>query len=120
MGDSSSSQNWINPSSATNLRVKPAGTLLNFPESGGNNLATDAWNYIVIYRDLSNNIGIYLNGATFSSPQSNTNTLTLSTIGRGTNKYFSGKLGPFQTYNRALSSTEVLHNYNALKGRFNL
>jgi len=34
--------------------------------------------------------------------------------------YFNGKLGPMQIYNRALSANEVLHNYNALKGRFGL
>ena len=33
---------------------------------------------------------------------------------------YNGALGPFHIYNRALSSTEVLHNYNALKGRFGL
>ena len=32
----------------------------------------------------------------------------------------NGKIGNFQIYNRALSATEILHNYNALKGRFGL
>ena len=30
----------------------------------------------------------------------------------------NGNLGPIQIYTHALSSNEVLHNYNALKGRF--
>jgi len=34
--------------------------------------------------------------------------------------YSDGKIGPVHLYNRALSSNEVLHNYNALKGRFGL
>ena len=34
--------------------------------------------------------------------------------------FFNGNIGPYHIYNRALSSTEVLHNYNALKGRFGL
>ena len=34
--------------------------------------------------------------------------------------FFDGNLGPVQVYNRALSSSEVLHNYNALAGRFGL
>jgi hypothetical protein len=34
------------------------------------------------------------------------------------NAYMIGNIGPCQIYNRALSPTEVLHNYNALKGRF--
>tara|TARA_R110001606_G_C15332705_1_gene645747 strand:+ start:846 stop:1601 length:756 start_codon:yes stop_codon:yes gene_type:complete len=37
-----------------------------------------------------------------------------------TNNEIVGNIGPAQVYNRALSSTEVLHNYNALKGRFGL
>ena len=32
--------------------------------------------------------------------------------------YFSGNIGCIHIYNRALSSSEVLYNYNALKGRF--
>ena len=32
--------------------------------------------------------------------------------------YFDGNIGPIQIYNRALSANEVLHNYNALKSRF--
>ena len=31
---------------------------------------------------------------------------------------FNGNIGPAQIYNRALSANELLHNYNALKGRF--
>jgi len=34
--------------------------------------------------------------------------------------YSDGKIGPVHLYNRALSANEVLHNYNALKGRFGL
>ena len=37
-----------------------------------------------------------------------------------TTNFFKGNIGPVHIYNRALSSNEVLHNYNALKGRFNL
>ena len=35
-----------------------------------------------------------------------------------TGNNFGGEIACVQIYNRALSSTEVLHNYNALKGRF--
>ncbi len=33
---------------------------------------------------------------------------------------FDGNIANVQIYNRDLSPTEVLHNYNALKGRFGL
>ena len=41
-------------------------------------------------------------------------------IGYLQSQYTDGNIGPVQIYNRALSSTEVLHNYNALKPRFGL
>jgi hypothetical protein len=36
------------------------------------------------------------------------------------NAAFNGDIGPVQIYNRALSASEVLQNYNALKSRFGL
>jgi len=42
-------------------------------------------------------------------------------IGQDTSPDFAnGKISNTQIYNRALSASEVLHNYNALKGRFGL
>jgi len=38
----------------------------------------------------------------------------------GTQAYGAGSMGNFKVYNRGLSALEVLQNYNALKGRFNL
>jgi hypothetical protein len=103
LGNGTSSQNWINPSSATTIRVKPAGTLLNFLETGTNKILED-WNHILIYRDSSNNIGIFVNGETFSSTQNNSNTLTLQTIGRGVNKWFSGNIDEVAFWNTNKSS----------------
>jgi len=36
------------------------------------------------------------------------------------NYYFPGKVAANYIYNRALSSTEITQNYNALKSRFGL
>jgi len=41
-------------------------------------------------------------------------------IGKGWNARLNGFISGVQIYNRALSETEVLQNYNALKGRFGL
>ena len=43
-------------------------------------------------------------------------------LGRSNNSSYhhTGNIANVQIYNRALSSTEILHNYNALKGRFGL
>ena len=38
----------------------------------------------------------------------------------GFNGYFSGRIPYVNIYNRNLSESEVLQNYNALKGRFGL
>ena len=38
----------------------------------------------------------------------------------GYQRNFNGQIYSVQVYNRELSSTEVLHNYNALRGRFGL
>jgi len=35
-------------------------------------------------------------------------------------EFYSGKIATIQIYNRTLSSTEILQNYNAIKGRFGL
>lgn len=41
-------------------------------------------------------------------------------FGNGYNGYAPCSIANFQIYNRTLSANEVLHNYNALKGRFGL
>jgi len=43
-----------------------------------------------------------------------------SVTNMGTAGYAGGRMGNFMFYNRGLSSSEVLQNYNALKGRYGL
>lgn len=74
---------------------------------------------------------VYINGVlsgTSNSQPDSTNrsvsgTMKSSTVPRrisdsGANTDFNGKVSNTHIYNRALSSTEVLHNYNALRDRF--
>jgi hypothetical protein len=87
------------------------------------NIYTMAWN--------GSAVEFYRNGIFGGSSSSNyspiaNNSLYLnigcawSTI-TGTNvEFFSGKISFIQIYNRVLSSTEVLQNYNALKARYGL
>ena len=92
--------------------------------TGGTNITTGVWRNVTGIWDGSN-IYVYLNGISDATPVSctsmNTTTPNMS-IASGTNdQYFlNGNIGCVHVYNRALSSTEVLHNYNALKGRFGL
>ena len=63
--------------------------------------------------------GVLQNSQSNTSNSTNSNPLVIMSRNGGS---FSqeGNIGPVQIYNRALSSNEVLHNYNALKGRFGL
>jgi Concanavalin A-like lectin/glucanases superfamily len=70
---------------------------------------------------------MYLNGFQIYTTTSPTNTIYYSggyiAIGRdadSSGSYFNGNVSNAQIYNRALSSTEVLQNYNSQKTRFNL
>jgi hypothetical protein len=87
------------------------------------------WIYLVGTYDGSSNVNgikIYLNGirvddldvitGTYTAMQNTTSNLGLGVLG-GSN-YANGKIASTHIYNRALSASEVLHNYNALKGRF--
>ena len=90
----------------------------NFPSQ-----SFQAWRLLTVTHDGSNIIG-YINGI-----QTNTATGAARTIsgemGIGydvnrDNYPFLGEIASLHIYNRALSANEVLHNYNALKGRFGL
>ena len=67
---------------------------------------------------------LYVNGALVAGPTAKTwNTVSsLATIGRqlGSTAYWDGNLSQLCVYNKALSATEVLQNYNALRGRYGL
>ena len=47
-----------------------------------------------------------------------THKVFLGRRGNATPYYFAGDIYSTKIYNRALSASEVLHNYNALKGRY--
>ena len=93
-------------------------------------LADNTW-YCIILTTLTSGSNVtttlYING-TQDLTATATNHSNLSdlqnglTIGHweatGNQNNFNGQIGNCQIYNRTLSSTEVLHNYNALKGRF--
>ncbi len=85
------------------------------------------YNFTLVFDGtLTNNdrAKLYLNGGNDiitnrgTMPTTFTNSSESFLIGRGLNGYFDGRMSNTQIYNRALSATEILHNYNALKGRF--
>ena len=90
-------------------------------------VTTDTWyNIVATYNNTSKVQTIYINGVLDNS-NTHTQTFVLSTISylqiggsQVLNGYLNGNIGCVQIYNRALSASEVLHNYNALKSRFGL
>ena len=67
---------------------------------------------------------LYVNGALVAGPTAKTwNTISsVATIGRQLENtaYWDGNLSQLCVYNKALSATEVLQNYYALRGRYGL
>ena len=82
----------------------------------------DSWHQITVVREDNGNalgyVDSILKGTTSYSGKSFSDSNNML-IGQNS-QYLPAEIGNFQFYNRALSSTEVLHNYNALKSRFGL
>ena len=96
--------------------------------SAGITFSADTWYNTTFVRSASNHHQWYVNGTTQTTANTGNGTVASSTaystsfIGdwAGGSYAFNGNIGPVQIYNRALSDSEILHNYNALKGRFGL
>ena len=87
-------------------------------------LTTNTWyNIAAVFDTSSNNIKVYINGV-LDINQSISNIQTdVVQIGRwnsGNANFINGNMASFKIYNRALTSTEVVQNYNATKSRFGL
>jgi hypothetical protein len=116
------------PTALDGIAFLISGGSSNWRNSGINtNIRGDGkWHYVVgtfdgttlsYYLDASLNASS-LEGLGLTLPKSN----TIPKIGSYTNDsgFFSGYISNIQIYNRALSSQEILQNYNATKGRFGL
>ena len=95
-------------------------------------LSTGTWYHITSVYDRSGTLKLYVNGSldssgTISQWQSvNIQSTYTFKIGSYANPgdtpsfFTNGNITSFLAYNRALSATEVMQNYNATKGRFGL
>ena len=103
-------------------------------ETADSSISTGAWtHYALVYNGNGvttlSNFTAFLNGSP-STLQAGLNSAhqyynTANYIGRSAiagvgNNYFDGQMGPTMIYNRTLSSSEILENYNRVKGRFGL
>jgi len=92
------------------------------------------WSYVVFtYNELGDKYArLYINGVegSYSVYTQSTGTTANDSAGflrigdsedpSGSPRAFNGRIADCRLYNRVLSATEILQNYNALKGRFNL
>jgi hypothetical protein len=86
--------------------------------------STTNWNHIcVIINTSTNSLQLYGNSVNLNNSTITSMSTSVSDIGRfkEINTHFlKGNIGNYKIYNRELSASEVLQNYNATKGRFGL
>lgn len=104
---------------SSKLYINYDGILFSF----GNLINNTTYTLAITYNQSTTSM--YINGSFVGSSNSKTGTLTsktnlfiASTI--GTTEFFNGRIFNTLLYNRALSSTEILQNYTAMKTRFGL
>jgi len=90
---------------------------------GTTNIQDGVWKYLVGQKSgLS--YKVYVNGVLEGSTTANSVGNIASNVdlklGTDDGTYLNGRIGTFKIYNRALTATEVLQNYNATKTRFGL
>jgi len=88
-------------------------------------VSQNTWYHVIGLRNSSNQYVVYVN--TVASTINNTSTLSITTadprigINPATNgERWGGRISAVKLYNRALSTSEILQNYNATKSRFGL
>jgi hypothetical protein len=90
------------------------------------NWTTTTWNMLGMTFDgtnVKNILGGSILPNTHTTAYSPTETATLyvgAEVSGGNSQNWNGPIGPILIYNRVLTSTEILQNYNAQKSRFNL
>ena len=102
--------------------------------AGNGTVTTNTWYHLIFTVDFSSTFSVYKNGVLagstnitslgtgFISPTGRYNPVIGSRYGgSGTpGTKMTGGMSVFRFYNRPLTAIEVLQNYNALKGRYNL
>lgn len=91
--------------------------------TGSTTLSLNTWYFGAVTYSNSTGWKLYLNGVEDGSSVDTTTftgnqEILLGAYGIG--NYYSGRIGLVQVYNRALTATEILQNYNATKKRYGL
>jgi hypothetical protein len=125
--DANGNDNWFGINgNAVNLFATQASDVNNFTISGGSITSTSIWYFIGCTINVST-AKVYLNAV---EQNSTTRAFTIGSWNSATNsigrrgsinqRYFPGNIASVQAYNRVLTTTEMLINYNASKSRFGL
>ena len=85
----------------------------------GTSLSLNQWHYLTVTKN-STTYTLFLNGEQENQNTKNNINIEDFVIGRRSYSgfYYNGNIATTQVYNRALSASEIMQNYNALKGRF--
>ena len=83
--------------------------------------ATNTW-YFVAFSIINGEIYVYINGGLVYQVTDTTTHQDTLNLGRSRfdQNYLNGNISLAQVYNRVLPANEILQNYNALRGRFQL
>lgn len=81
---------WLRTTSQIRIRIN--FSTYSFIESGGNDINTGNWNHLLISRDSSNNVRLFLNGASFSTSQVGAGDHRLDQIGKVGTSYYDGNV----------------------------
>lgn len=114
-----------NVSGSVYIRGYVKNTFTNYSLPTGSIILPSIWYNVTLTYQTNSQLILYLNGV--SNISRSVGSLTTNTqplrIGTSNDTFwlpFNGKVATTQIYNRALSATEVLQNYNATKGRYGL
>jgi hypothetical protein len=104
-----------------------SGGLGGSPYNGySNSISYVLGTWVNICATISSNTVTFYKDTISQGSFTNTGTVATNPIGylgrynANYSQYFTGNIASTQIYNRALSATEILQNYNATKSRFNL
>jgi hypothetical protein len=114
--------------SKTFIAVADGSTAESGAGPGSNSLLVGEWQHVVgtwktdrTYETFNNGVSQGTGTQTGNGyNSSSTGTFRVGAQVQGSSRYFNGKIANVKIYNRALSSSEVTQNYNALKSRFGL
>ena len=129
---------WTSPFLSYMIRLQTSGTLLQCGTNNGSYQALDTsltfltntnYNITFTYNSSTRVATVYRNGAQVNTTTFTAGGITYSTssllIGAGygaspTGEHFAGNIFNIKMYDKVLTPTEVLQNYNSLKTRFGL